>query len=116
LLHSSVHLPSGGTMSDVELIGGMRRTVEVSMTTIDDFLPPDLGVDLVKIDVEGHEPLVLRGMERTIARSPNIRIIIQFADSLLAHTVNPADFIAYIRSLGLGICRVLPGFKLKLVP
>jgi FkbM family methyltransferase len=116
LLHYSANLPSGGTMSDVELAGGMRRTVEVPMTTIDDFLPADLGVDLVKIDVEGHEPLVLRGMERTIARSPNIRIIMEFADNLLACTANPAEFIEYIRSLGLGICRVLPGFKLRLVP
>ena len=94
----------------------MRHTVEVEMTTIDDFLPPDLPVDLVKIDVEGHEPLVLRGMERTIERSPNIRIIMEFADNLLAHTLNPADFIDYIRSLGFAICRVAPGYKISLVP
>jgi FkbM family methyltransferase len=115
LLHYSANLPSGGTMSDVELSGGMQRTVEVAMTTIDDFLPADLPVDLVKIDVEGHEPLVLRGMERTIARSPDIRIIIEFADTFLAHTVNPADFVDYIRGLGFAVCRVLPNFKIKLV-
>ena len=79
--------------------------VEVDMTTIDDFLPSDLRVDLVKIDVEGHEPYVMRGMERTIARSPNIRLIIEFADNLLAHTVAPADFADYIRGLGFAICR-----------
>jgi FkbM family methyltransferase len=114
-LHYSANLPSGGTMSDVQLSGGMQRSVEVEMTTIDDFLPPDLAVDLVKIDVEGHEPLVLRGMERTIARSPNIRIIVEFADTLLAHTVNPADFVDYIRGLGFSICFILPDFKIKLV-
>ena len=116
LLHYSANLPSGGTMSDVALSGGMRHTVEVEMTTIDDFLPPDLPVDLVKIDVEGHEPLVLRGMERTIARSPNIRIVIEFAENLLVHTVRPGDFIDYIRGLGFAICRVLPNFKLRLAP
>lgn len=116
LLHYSANLPSGGTMSDIELSGGRRTTVEVDMTTIDDFLPPDLAVDLVKVDVEGHEPLVLRGMERTIARSPNIRIIIEFCDGLLAHTVNSADFAEYIRGLGFAICRVLPNFKIRLVP
>src|SRR4051812_17386523 len=116
LLHYSANLPSGGTMSDVALSGGMRHTVEVPMTTIDDFLPPDLPVDLVKIDVEGHEPLVLRGMERTIARSPSIRIVIEFAENLLAHTVGTAGFIDYIRGLGFAICRVLPKFKLRLVP
>jgi hypothetical protein len=86
------------------------------MTTIDDFLPSDLTVDLVKIDVEGHEPLVLRGMEQTIARSPNIRIVTEFADSLLAYKANPADFADYIRGLGFAICRVLPNFKIRLVP
>jgi len=116
LLHYSANLPSGGTMSDVALSGGMRHTVEVPMTTIDDFLPPDLPVDLVKIDVEGHEPRVLRGMERTIACSPNLRIILEFADNLLAQTLNPADFIDYIRGLGFGICRLAPRYKITLVP
>ena len=116
VLHYSANLPSGGTMSDIQLLGGKRHAVEVDMTTIDDFLPPDLAVDLVKIDVEGHEPMVMRGMEKTIARSPNIRIVTEFADSLLAHTVNPADFADYIRGLGFAICRVLPNFKIRLVP
>ena len=115
ILHYSANLPSGGTMSDVQLFGGMQRSVEVDMTTVDDFLPADLPVDLVKIDVEGHEPLVLRGMERTKARSPNIRIVIEFADTLLAHTVNPGKFADDIRGLGLAICRILPEFKIKLV-
>src|SRR3954452_2024792 len=115
VLHYSANLPSGGTMSDVALFGGMRHTVEAPMTTIDDFLPPDLPVDLVKIDVEGHEPLVLRGMERTIARSPNLRILLEFADNLLSQTVSPGDFIDYIRGLGFGICRLAPGYKISLV-
>jgi FkbM family methyltransferase len=116
VLHYSANLPSGGTMSDVQLVGGKQHAVEVDMTTIDDFLPPDLAVDLVKIDVEGQEPSVLRGMERTIARSPNIRIITEFAENLLAHTANPDDFADYIRGLGFAICRVLPSFKIRLVP
>lgn len=115
ILHYSANLPAGGTMSDVQPPGGMQRSVEVDMTTIDDFLPEGLPVDLVKIDVEGHEPLVMRGMERTIARSPNIRIVIEFADTLLAHTVNPAEFVDYIRGLGFAICRMLPEFKIELV-
>ena len=103
-------------MSDVQLSGGKQHAVEVDMTTIDDFLPSDLPVDLVKMDVEGHEPMVMRGMEQTIARSPNIRIVTEFADSLLAHTVSPAEFTDYIRGLGFAICRVLPNFRIRLVP
>jgi FkbM family methyltransferase len=115
VLHYSANQPSGGTMSDVPLSGGMRCSVEVEMTTIDEFLPSSLPVDLVKIDVEGHEPLVLRGMERTIARSPHIRIILEFADTLLAHTQRPAEFVDYIRDLGFAIYRILPHFKIALV-
>jgi hypothetical protein len=83
------------------------------MTTIDAFLPRDLAVDLVKIDVEGHEPLVLRGMEQTIARSPNLRFVIEFADYMLAHTVKPAAFVAYIHALGFRLCRILPDFRIS---
>ena len=115
ILHYSANLPSGGTMSEVELVGGIQRSVEVEMTTIDDFLSDDLPADLVKIDVEGHEPRVLHGMQQTIARSPNIRIIIEFADTLLAQTVNPPDFVDYIRGLGFAICRILPEFRIGLV-
>jgi FkbM family methyltransferase len=106
----------GGTMSDVKLRGLDQPSVEVEMTTIDDYLPSNLSVDLVKIDVEGHEPVVIRGMERTIARSPRMRMIIEFADTLLSHSLKPADFLDYIRGLGFGICRLLPGFKMKLIP
>jgi FkbM family methyltransferase len=111
VLHYSVDELGGGSMS-----GLGQACVEADMTTIDDFLPDDLEVDLVKIDVEGHEPAVIRGMERTIARSPKIRIIIEFVDTLLTHSLKPDDFIDYIRGLGFGICCLLPGFKIKLLP
>jgi FkbM family methyltransferase len=115
VLHYSPNQLGGGTMSDVTLWGVNQPSVEVDMTTVDDFLPSDLSVDLVKIDVEGHEPLVIRGMERTISRSPNIRMIIEFAAPLLTHTVKPADFVDYIRGLDFAICRLLPDFKMKVV-
>jgi FkbM family methyltransferase len=115
ILHYAPNQLGGGTMSEVRVSGRDWRSVEVDMTTVDDFLPSGLPVDLVKIDVEGHEPAVIRGMERTIARSPKIRIIIEVADHLLAHTLQPADFVDYIHGLGLAICRLLPGFKMKLI-
>ena len=86
------------------------------MTTIDDFLPDDLAVDLVKIDVEGHEPYVLMGMERTIARSPDIRIVIEYIDALLAQTTGAPEFADYIRGLGFGICEIGKDWRLRPCP
>jgi hypothetical protein len=61
---------------DFARLGIVVRSIENDLTTIDAFLPNDLAVDLVKIDIEGHEPLAIRGMARTIARSPRLRFII----------------------------------------
>jgi hypothetical protein len=54
-------------------------------------------------------------MERTIARSPKIRIILEFIDTFLTDNPKPDDFIDYIHELGLGICLLLPGFQMALV-
>lgn len=41
-------------------------------------------VDIVKIDVEGVEPLVLSGMEKTLAANPGIRLIVEYSPSIYA--------------------------------
>jgi len=105
----------GATMTDVGQWGEAKRSVELDMITIDQFLPAGLAVDLVKIDVEGHEPFVIRGMQKTIRRSPNIRIFVEFVEAFLAHTVSADQFAAEIEGLGLRICRVLPRARLELV-
>jgi FkbM family methyltransferase len=105
----------GATMTDIGHWGDAKRSIELDMITIDEFLPDGLAVDLVKIDVEGHEPFVIRGMQKTIQRSPNIRIFIEFVEAFLAHTVNADQFAAEIESLGLRICRVLPRSRLELI-
>ena len=105
----------GATMTDLAQWGSERLSVEREVITIDEFLPDDLAVDLVKIDIEGHEPFVLRGMQNTIQRSPNIRIFVEFVEAFLAHTVKAEQFAAEIDNLGLRICRVLPGSWLELI-
>ncbi len=97
----------------VEEWGMKLEKVEVEMTTIDDYLPPDVVADLVKIDVEGHEPNVLIGMEQTIRRSPGIRIIVEFIDELLQHTLPAPDFAALIQDLGLRICIIRKDWRLE---
>lgn len=40
-------------------------------------MPTDRPVDLVKMDVEGFEPLALRGMKETLSRSQDAAIILE---------------------------------------
>jgi FkbM family methyltransferase len=114
-LHYLPEFLGGATMTDIGQWGEAKRSIELEMITIDEFLPDGLAVDLVKIDVEGHEPFVIRGMKKTIRRSPNIRIFIEFVEDFLSHTVSADQFAAEIEELGLRICRVLPRAGLELM-
>ena len=114
-LHYLPKFLGGATMTDIGQWGEAKRSIELDMISIDEFLPPGLAVDLVKIDVEGHEPFVIRGMQKTIRRSPNIRIFIEFVEAFLSHTVSAHQFAAEIEGLGLRICRVLPRSGLELI-
>jgi FkbM family methyltransferase len=114
-LHYLPQFLGGATMTNVGQWGEAKRSVELDMITIDTFLPEGLAVDLVKIDVEGHEPFVIRGMRETIRRSPNIRIFIEFVETFLNHTVSAAEFAAEIESLGLRICRIVRRSRLELI-
>lgn len=52
---------------------------DVDMVRLDDIVPPDLVVDVIKIDVEGHELSVLKGAIDIIQRSPDIKIILEWS-------------------------------------
>lgn len=55
--------------------------IEVDSVTIDDIVPAGTAVNLVKIDVEGAEPLVYDGMQRVVKESPNLRIVMEWSRS-----------------------------------
>ena len=96
----------------VEEWGMKLCAAEVETIAIDDYLPPELAVDLVKIDIEGHEPDALRGMEATIRRSPSIRLVVEYIDERLRHTLGGGALADYIRGLGLEICVIEKDWRL----
>ena len=52
---------------------------EVTVRSLDSFnLPP---ADVMKIDVEGAEPEVLAGARETIARAPDLKLVLEFSPS-----------------------------------
>lgn len=66
----------------------------VPAVRLDDILPSELVVDLLKIDVEGHEAGVLRGAREVIARSPNLRLIMEWSQRQMKQAgVNTAEIV-----------------------
>ena len=77
----------------------------VRTVAIDDCLD-QLGiarVDIVKMDIEGAELAALRGMRRTIARSPDLALVMEYNPSALrAFGHEPAAALDEARALGFG--------------
>ncbi|MDH7796150.1 MULTISPECIES: FkbM family methyltransferase [unclassified Beijerinckia] len=78
----------------------------VKQISIDDFLDKDLKVDLVKIDVEGNELNVLKGMQEVIKRSPSIRIILEYYTNSAEPTEQGKAVLDFIWSIGLTACSI----------
>ena len=68
-------------------------TAEVPVTTLDEALATAGSVDYVKLDAEGAEPAIVRGMTNLLRGNPQMRVVLEFAPPLLRHAgVEPARF------------------------
>ncbi len=65
-------------------VEGEIRTLEVPLRTLDECIPAHARVSLVKIDAEGYELSVWRGMRRIIGENPDVAVIVEFGPSHLA--------------------------------
>jgi FkbM family methyltransferase len=98
----TIHLPLVGGRANaadasLEPSRGPCQTLTVPVTTLDSFGFDD--VDLVKIDVEGHELKVLRGAVQTLARCrPNM--IIEIEQRHLRDDLTMTDVFRFVQELG----------------
>lgn len=80
------------------------ESVVVKTTRLDTALQSEPRVDVVKIDAEGAELGILRGMKATIENNPEIHILIEFAPIHLARAnVTPEEFLEALRKLELEV-------------
>jgi FkbM family methyltransferase len=87
---------------------GRVEVIEVDTVALDQDLADLPRIDVVKIDAEGAEPRILRGMRRIIERSPEITLFIEFAPThLIRAKVDMLDFLAEIRAQGFQIHEVV---------
>jgi FkbM family methyltransferase len=82
---------------------------EVAAITLDEFAA-SMGwprIDVIKMDIEGAEPLAIAGMSELLRRSEQLSLVIEFApDILRAGGADPAGFLNTLRSLGFTIAPV----------
>jgi FkbM family methyltransferase len=78
------------------------QSIAVEAITIDEFCEKnDVSVGFVKIDVEGAEEKVVRGMERTIDRNPSLAIVMEFSPQMLTQAgSSPASFFDRVQQKG----------------
>jgi FkbM family methyltransferase len=77
--------------------------VAVNTVTLDSVLDHKR-VDVVKIDAEGAEAMILRGMRNILDANPQVVVLMEFAPSHLRRAgVEPASFLAELQSAGFAI-------------
>lgn len=76
--------------------------VEVAVRPLDAIVASGRRVDVVKIDAEGFELQVWRGMRRIVAENPDVAVIVEFGPSHIRRAGGTvADWIAELRAPGL---------------
>jgi FkbM family methyltransferase len=87
------------------------ETIRVEALCLDDMIGDDTPVHLVKIDAEGAEPNVLRGMRKTIERNKDLCVSIEFAACWYPNGGAKA-FLEEIEGYGFKIRRIGPNSQL----
>jgi FkbM family methyltransferase len=94
------------------------ESVPVNCISLDEFLKQRGSpvVDVIKIDVEGAELSVLRGMRQTVARLPGLKIIIEYCPkNLQGAGVAPREVFDELRSQSFNLQVIRPDGGLKAI-
>jgi FkbM family methyltransferase len=92
------------------------RSVMVETVSLDEALADVASIDLVKIDAEGSEPRIFRGMRRIVEANPALQMFVEFAPSLLLRAgTQPSDFLDELLAWGFDI-QVVDDLSGELLP
>lgn len=88
--------------------GESRQAVSVPAYRIDDLVPPGSRVDFIKMDIQGAEPIAMRGAERVLADNPGIVLLFEFWPYGIRRSGHdPEEFLDRMRE---------SGFRLHAIP
>jgi len=75
--------------------------IEVETVTLDQAIPTGQRIHVVKIDVEGAEPSVIRGMSRILESNPDILLFMEYAPEHIRRAgESPEAFLRLLAGLG----------------
>ncbi len=84
--------------------GTGRKRVEIETMALDNLFLPGEKIDLIKIDVEGAEAAVQKGMKRILTENQDIKIMSEFCPyGLLKAGSDPKEFLKSWINFGFGI-------------
>ena len=95
-----------------------RQALTVRVVALDTLFPdPTTRLGVAKLDIEGMEGLALLGMKRLLERSPEARLLLEWAPAMLAGQGMPgAEVVALLRDLGFRFWRIAPDATLLPLP
>ncbi len=114
VLTASEAYSGGGTLrarsSETAFAGAAMTSIACRTARLDDLFPgAGFRVDAVKIDVEGFEGRVLRGMHALLQRSPGVRMVMEFGPGMMAEAGVPApQVVEMLEGLGLSAWTIGP--------
>jgi FkbM family methyltransferase len=103
--YGSGHVIDDNPSSDYGPFYSIR--VEVPTVTLDALLGDRLSrVGLIHMDIEGSEPIALRGAQRILARSPQIKIVTEWNTNMMAARADVGQYIDWLADLGFRFWRI----------
>jgi FkbM family methyltransferase len=97
----TLHLTGGAAQSSTAHDEGADARVDVDLMTVDALAPSPATIDVMKIDVEGAEVAVLRGLADVVARSDLRVILVECAPAMLrAAGSSPDALVGRLSELG----------------
>lgn len=99
-----------GTEEQSDATGASKHAVDCRLVPLDTVFPdPAMRLDVIKMDVEGHEGPALRGMRQLLARSPDVRIMMEFGPQMMQGSGMAApEVVALLEGLGLSAWTIDP--------
>lgn len=86
---------------------GRKDVSKVDLISLDNFFDKGFKIDVIKIDVEGVEEFVIKGMKKLINSNPSIKLLIEFFPERINQGYsNPLNLKRLIHTLGFSIYEI----------